>query len=255
MLDDKEYPDEWLCLIDKDPDKARLRLRKLEAELRGSFSRFNDPKRLAEKALDLYILRVGTDGLPDNPAAYLSEIRSTMGMDLLLDWLSPDSDEALKNYYRLRRKLTTYFWNFIDPESLADDAIDRAVEKLNQGKATPQSKAETYIMSIARNMTREQFRELRMEIYDDTLYVTRGHQESAKPTEEQYTLLWECIERELDDSADLFLSYCLGKSEGSTKEFRNELAKSSGMTLNNLRVKVHRMKKKLARCIKGKLAD
>src|SRR5436309_3407983 len=75
-----------------------------------------------------------------------------------LERLAPDPEEADRRFMRLHKKLTGFFRlkGISDPESAADDTIDRAVIKIAAGAVVPD--VEKYCLGIARNIAKEKYR-------------------------------------------------------------------------------------------------
>lgn len=79
----------------------------------------------------------------------------------LLEFLSPDADEAAKKYEEIRERLIKYFYfrGCFDPESLADEAINRITVKLPAESFGGTGAFAGYIYSFASNIYREELRQ------------------------------------------------------------------------------------------------
>src|SRR5262249_46984727 len=151
-------------------------------------------------------------------------------------------------YENIRRKLTSFFrWNHCrDAENLADETIDRVIRRSQELQV---SNIHAYINGVARNVFLEaRRRNARRATFDDTTDPTSWDGSSEEEEEDEHHLecrmdcLKQCLESLTPVERQLIMDYGLPQ-KGIEK--RKELAKSLGITLENLRVQVFRARKKL----------
>ena len=164
--------------------------------------------------------------------------RDIIFRELLLS-LEPDSPTIDEGFKRLRLKLIKFFsWRRCeDPESLADETIVRLV-KYNSGQPE-KTKAHAYsiVYAIARNVFLEYLRSKKKQgtLVDDF----QGPFESFQSVDECRR---ECLEKLSIKQRDLLESYYL------TDESREALAQAQGISINNLRLRIFRLKQRLKSC-------
>jgi DNA-directed RNA polymerase specialized sigma24 family protein len=160
-------------------------------------------------------------------------------LDRLLFRLEPDLPSSEKRYRQLRLKLTKFFaWRRSeDPDSLADETISRLVKKIRMGEEIRANNPYSYVYAIAVNVFREYLREKRknQEVLDNL-------PPPLPPSEELLDCRKQCLQTLPLDRLLFLQRYYL------SDESREELARSHGMTLNALRLQVHRIKHKLKAC-------
>lgn len=193
--------------------------------------------------------------MPDNP-------ESTNEMDTLLGWLDNDRDRAVESLIRLRQRLVFYFRFFVDPDTLADEVIDRILNNLRDNKAQTTGKAENYALAVARKVKLEQGRKRKIYSIDDEtdLNAFERHKFLAVPPPDEIKDDFEkllqttmnCI-RDLGHDGETFLKYYSEQKDANANGFREGLAATEGMTLLNLRVKIYRIRKRIIDCVEKKL--
>lgn len=167
----------------------------------------------------------------------------------LLARFSPDRDEAGAQYELARRKVIRFFeWRGVsDAEHYADVTMNRVARRIDEGKNV--DKLMAFIFGVAR-----------------LIYKEIGKDPTAVALEDAPESLWEekppeivdpdvreicfdrCLEELTVENRNLLLAYFEG--QGRTKiEHRRELAKKEEIPLNALRIRVHRIKRTLEKCI------
>ena len=166
-----------------------------------------------------------------------------------LELLSPDSEEAGRRYASLHRKLTGFFSlkGTSDPVSAANETLDRAVLKIGAGAVVPD--AVKYCSGIARNVAKERLREMRREASAFQGFIEGLRNSAGQQVERIYTVLKPCFEQLLVEDQELLRAYCAEIQGRARAKHRRELAESLMTNEFALRVRVSRLREKLAKCV------
>jgi RNA polymerase sigma factor (sigma-70 family) len=164
--------------------------------------------------------------------------------DELLDWLNPDRDQAGRKYEDIRRRLIRMFMHrgCTTAEDLADETITRVARKMQEVKVSynPGDDPTLYFYGVARNVFRE--------------YVKRRPEPVPPPPDEveditpQYDCLEKCLQHLPERNRELILEYYKSE-EGPKIENRKKLADRFGLALNALRIRTHRIRTELKKCV------
>ena len=183
------------------------------------------------------------------------------GFDRLMEWLGKDGEAAALKYEAIRRDLIRYFGRRVgaDAEDLADETINRVIEKLPQivGSYTGDPK---YLFFRYAQLTRlEQIRKLaRRKLPREDDYRSTGDlpdprtfakaEAEADAREQDDACLIECLRKLRPEERRIFLLYY---QEGNRLQldWRRSLAAEAGISLNALRLQIHRQKERLYTCI------
>jgi DNA-directed RNA polymerase specialized sigma24 family protein len=170
----------------------------------------------------------------------------------LLTALDPDRERAGRYYRDLHRQLLTYFeWRCSGrPDEQADEVLDRVVRRIAEGEHI--DNLQTYALGVARLLLRE---ERKRAMREGAAHAElRALQEAAElPSahdahEEAQTRFECCLEALPQLDRAIILAYYTG--DGRDKiETRRRLALEAGMDLNALRVRAHRIRARLERCM------
>ena len=163
----------------------------------------------------------------------------------LLSLLDSDPRRAEEKYWLLRRKLVNYFqWNNgPEPEDMADDTILRGVQRIAGGATIYVDDPNGYFFGIARNVLKEGWKRKKPESIEDEAAL-----EEVKPVSnpilglqsvETRVLLAECLAALPVQERNLIVRYF---AEGPDA-LQNELQ----ITANAMRIRVHRVKRKIVR--------
>ena len=172
------------------------------------------------------------------------------GFERLLALLGPDRETAGEQYELARLKLVKYFEarSCPEPDDLADETIDRVARRLAGGETIRSPEFMRYIYGVARNVLLEQWKRERRS--PSPLLVAMQQNASASNTNAEWRLdcFQECLRELTPASRDLLLQY-YEKSGQQKIDARNELARELGVPLNALRIRIHRIKAGLERCM------
>jgi hypothetical protein len=171
----------------------------------------------------------------------------------LLRFLCPeDPDEASRRYLRLHQKLEGYFRlkGMFDPINDADDALDRAAEKIVKGQAIPD--IDKFCMGIARNIVHERLRHKKREESAFLKFLDNSRDNSTEALVDRITsLMRPCFEQLPQDDKNLLTSYCKVPPGVERAEHRRQLAASLKSTISALRIRVTRLRRGLENCVKA----
>jgi DNA-directed RNA polymerase specialized sigma24 family protein len=160
--------------------------------------------------------------------------------DSLLFRLEPGRPDSKARYGRLRFKMIRYFeWKCCqDAEDLADETISRAVKQVLEGKEIVAENPYFYFYGVAKNIYKEY---VRTQIKKESILKMLPAQQSSLSGSWQDCRI-QCLRRLSADSLGILQGYYLEPDD------RELLAEQSGLTLNALRLRVHRLKCELRDC-------
>lgn len=154
--------------------------------------------------------------------------------------LDPACTDPKNGYRRLRLKLVKFFaWRRCDdPETLADETIARLIVRILAGKEIKSEWA--FVYGIALNVFREFLRdkakhENLQKALTETEPETLPRQLDINDCQRQ---CWNNLDREKQDLLKKYYN----------EEHRDTLAESMGITINALRLQVHRIRSELREC-------
>jgi DNA-directed RNA polymerase specialized sigma24 family protein len=175
--------------------------------------------------------------------------------DRLLAQLDEDRDRAGERYEVLRRKLIVFFAasDCTTPETHADEALTRIARRIDEGEQIRD--VFSYALGVARLLLREVRKNQRRE-----RDVTDAAARTAGTAEETARL--ECLDRCVEgclgelsaESRRLVLAYYAGDRSAKI-DGRRRLAAELGISVSALRLRLHRVRARLARCVRARLDD
>jgi DNA-directed RNA polymerase specialized sigma24 family protein len=157
----------------------------------------------------------------------------------LLRRLEPRHSSTSSRYLHLRRKLAKFFaWRRCeDPEGLADEAISRLIKNLNAGQEIHSENAYSYVYAIAANLFKEYLRQKKKD-----QQIVENWQMPCPPAEAVRDCQRLCLQSLSKEKRQLLEKYYLDE------EGREDLALAQSVSLNALRLQVHRIKNELRSC-------
>jgi DNA-directed RNA polymerase specialized sigma24 family protein len=169
--------------------------------------------------------------------------------DRMLAWLDSDRERAGQKYEEIRCGLIKIFvcQGCIDPEGLADETIDRVIQKVPEIAPNYAGNPALYFSGVARYILLEyksRMAQLRLLPHDPLRQI----EEDDEDIEREYECLDHCIERLTPANRELILEYYRGEKRAMI-ENRKRLAEKMGVTLNALRVRVDRIRNNLQKCV------
>jgi DNA-directed RNA polymerase specialized sigma24 family protein len=157
----------------------------------------------------------------------------------LLAVFDANATRAEERYLELFHKLARYFeWNRkSDPEDLAQEALRRGFNRLQQGQKITAENPESYFFGIARNLIREGWNSRPEE-------ELTTHEQEAAPSSfhnlhqaEQLVFLKECLRELVKEDLQMLIAYVDGDGEA--------WARKAGMPPATMRSRIHRIRKRL----------
>jgi len=181
---------------------------------------------------------------------------SREALERLLALLDSDPVKAARRFQQLRRRLTRLFeWRGARfPEDLTDETISRVARKLDEGLEIRSDDPFRYFCGVAHLVFKEVLRERKRErqLLDPAAWGPREEVAAEEPDDERMEALQECLDRLSPISRDLILDYHEGERR-SRIENRRAIAERLGVPLNALRIRVHRIRTKIERCVQKRL--
>jgi DNA-directed RNA polymerase specialized sigma24 family protein len=172
-------------------------------------------------------------------------------LDSLLDYLGPDRSAAGERYEEIRDRLIRLFqWRGCShPEELADETMNRVAGKVADGLEIRSDDPFRYFCGVAHLVFKEMLRQTRRE--RRALEEVR-HLPPPAPDEEdvRLDLLRRCLDDLPPEQRRLVIDYQAGEG-GERIRRRRGLAADLGIPINALRIRVHRLRQQLERCLGG----
>jgi DNA-directed RNA polymerase specialized sigma24 family protein len=164
-----------------------------------------------------------------------------------LTWLDPDRERAAEKYPVKQAKLTRYFicrGCGVEAESLADETITRVIRKIPDIADTYVGERLPYFLGVARNVFSEYLKK--------SIVVRAAQPPSAPDSGEEIEQLDRCLDRCLKalkaENRELILMYYTGY-KGDKIVRRKKLADELDVAPNALRIRAHRIRTDLRRCV------
>jgi RNA polymerase sigma factor (sigma-70 family) len=174
----------------------------------------------------------------------------------ILAWLSPKRDAAGSMYVQLRYDLTRIFnWaGCSDPDGLTDETFDRVAKKVREVAPAYEGDPRHYFHAVARNLIKEDTKKVQKQVpledVDPVAPEPVAVEETAVMREE---CLQSCLQELSIENRVLIRNY-YAKEKQAKIDHRAELARQLGISVETLRVKAHRLRRALKRCI-GRCLD
>lgn len=170
-------------------------------------------------------------------------------LEALLAFLDPERDRAGAQYEAIRRRLTRLFeWRgFGNAEDLADETINRVARRIQEGIEVRSTDPYGYFCGVAHLVSKEIARRAAREraaLEKDEWQPPPPPDESEE--DDRLACLRHCLERLPDDQRLLVLRY---HQEDDHIRSRQMLSQELGVPMNALRIRVHRVRRKLEECV------
>jgi DNA-directed RNA polymerase specialized sigma24 family protein len=161
----------------------------------------------------------------------------------LLAVLDDDHEKAAQAYERLRYRTIglLQWWGAADAEDLADATFDRVARKLEEGASIGEGSIGAYVRGVARMIFFESRRRSQVDAADLPLLAPTARPESAV-----LTCFDSCLEALAPPDRDVVLRYY---EDGKASDVRRRLAGDLGITSTALRIRAHRLREQLERCV------
>ncbi|HLL99971.1 MAG TPA: sigma-70 family RNA polymerase sigma factor [Pyrinomonadaceae bacterium] len=193
-------------------------------------------------------------------------VRETAAMteekfNALLGWLDGNREAAGQKYEKIRQRLIRIFAGrgCFEAEELADETINRVMQKLPRLIDDYAGEPALYFYGVANNIYLEW---LRKQKKNKTLPLTemdnyRGGKSSENELEStgiEYDCLEACLESLSESQRRLIVEYYREEKQARIKS-RQRLAEKLEISASALQVKTHRIRARLHACLKNCLAQ
>ena len=172
--------------------------------------------------------------------------------EALLAQLHPDRERAAEIYELIRRKLIRLFeWRGCAfPEDLADESIDRVARRMAEGVQLQSSNPYSYFYGVAHLLYKESLRRSSREhkALESGDWPPPSFEEDEEPSDQRLECLRRCLSHLPEDQKDLVLRYHQGENNIRN---RRTLSTELGIPMNALRIRVHRVRRKLEDCVQA----
>jgi len=173
-----------------------------------------------------------------------------MTFDVFLELLEPgDREAAGARYEELRETLLRFFrWRgAVVPEELTDEALRRIERKFSEGVIVEDPRL--FALGVARLLLLE---EIRRSVRHERALDTWRREIAAPPPRDDARMeaLERCLDRLAGEDRALLLDYYTGERSAKIDN-RQRLARKLDVTLSSLRIRVHRLRERLEKCVGG----
>lgn len=185
------------------------------------------------------------------------------GLDFerLLGLFGSEREAAAVEYEAVRRRLVRFFaWRDCPaPEECVDLTLDRVARKLAEGQLVGEGQGVRYVFGVARYVAREA--QAGRTPASRLAPLGAAHEFMSPPgdgdgteRERRLAALDTCLERLPAEARGLILRYYVGEQRVRIDE-RRGLAATLGLSPRALRLRVHRLRQQLERCLLASLAE
>ncbi|MFN2500625.1 MAG: RNA polymerase sigma factor [Pyrinomonadaceae bacterium] len=170
---------------------------------------------------------------------------SQNSFDQFLSCLDADRDLAGQQYEQLRTRIVKFFeWrSCLDPHSLADEAFDRVIRKIDQGEKINDVPA--YLYGVSKLLYLETTKRQRRE---DPIIIDFPVQPKLEEEDPHLHCLENCLALVSHDKKELILRY-YGFDRQAKIDDRKKLADHLGLSINALRIKALRIRSQVEECV------
>jgi len=187
-----------------------------------------------------------------------SSVLTQTTLDCLLQWLDNDRAAAGQKYEHVRRSLIKVFASrgCDDAEGLADETLTRVAQKVQVIAPTYKGNPNLFFYGVAKNVFREYLRNRSRQVAGEeienhqrkrAILLFQTHQEESA-NQMRLKCLAECLQNLAIDHRQMLTRYY--KEDSSAKiEGRKALAEQYHMSVNALRLKVHRLRESVRQCV------
>lgn len=173
----------------------------------------------------------------------------------LLSWLSTDREQAGVKYEEIRKGLINFFRyrGCSDPETLADETINRVATKVSGFDLSNQLKTITYFYGFASKVYLESIsltKKKEVQLEPNLILRHWKEKDADVDVDKEYDCLESCLAKlPTDERAMIVLYYSEVKS--AKFELRKKIARDINSKPGALHTKVHRIRNTLKKCIEA----
>ncbi len=176
------------------------------------------------------------------------------GLEALLAHLGPDRNKAGEKYEEIRRRLVRLFeWRGCpSPEDLTDETINRVARRMAEGVELRSADPYGYFCGVAHLVYKEVLRRANRErtAFESDAWLPEPAEEPVD--DERLDALQQCLEKVPPEQRHLVLVYHRGENN---IRGRKDLSEQLGIPMNALRIRVHRIRRKLEDCVRERLRN
>jgi RNA polymerase sigma factor (sigma-70 family) len=167
--------------------------------------------------------------------------------DMLLSWLDADGETAGEKYEKIRGRLIRVFAGrgCYEPEKLADETIDRVLQKLPEIRNEYVGDPALYFYKVAHYIHMEWLRRENQGGFVELTEI-RAYNDGDE-SEEEYECLEKCLDELPEKDREMILEYHTYEKKEKI-EHRKKIAERLGITVNALQTKVCRIMIRLKEC-------
>jgi DNA-directed RNA polymerase specialized sigma24 family protein len=187
---------------------------------------------------------------PPDPSGSIAQknwVMTPEAFEQLLLWLGDDRDTGAQTYEQIRSRLIRIFVyrGFVEADEMTDETMNRVTRKAAWLKANYQGDPFHYFKKVADYVCME-YGKKRSDPLPDVLPAKEIEPDEAEPI---HNCLDRCmIEKLSPEERYMVIQYFEG--DGHTKIVnRQKLAEKLGITLNTLRIRMHRLCRVLRKCV------
>ena len=171
---------------------------------------------------------------------------------MLLQTFSSDEETAAIDFTKLRDSLVRFFQIKGDssPEEAADETLDRVAVKL--GEAVLIENLTNYSFGVARLVFLENLRKTEKSKKALENYRAKNERQNTDEETDDFSPLRECFESLADNEKKILRAYFADLPHAELDKERRKLTALLDVSLNNLRLKVFRLRRRLEDCVRGK---
>lgn len=172
--------------------------------------------------------------------------------DRLLEWLDADRERAGSKYEAIRLRLIKIFTcrGCPDAEELADETINRVTSRVIELAADYTGDPAHYFYGVSHKVHLEYLRKAQQtRVSADSATGSQALPDVLEDDiEPEYQCLERCLERLPAEKRDLVVRYYQQERQAKI-EHRKNLATELGIAVNALRIRAHRIRLALQRCV------
>lgn len=165
---------------------------------------------------------------------------------MLLEWLDPDRERAGYRYEEIRRKLMKIFTlrGCPNAEDLADVTIDRVIRKISEISHSYSGDPALFFYGVAQHVYSEHLKQKSIPASPISDVA-----EASNRIDVHFECLDRCLEHLSPASRDLITLYYQEEKGRNKVDARKRLAHELGISVNVLRIRIHRIRNALMECM------
>jgi DNA-directed RNA polymerase specialized sigma24 family protein len=174
--------------------------------------------------------------------------------DSLLNWLDADRERAASRYETIRLRLIKIFTcrGCLEAEDLADETINRVTARVPEIAKGYQGDPAQYFFGVCQKVHLEYLRKVSAHRELDSGIGGDASRPAATMIPQDIEAEYECLERCLDNlptaNRELVIKYYQQERQAKI-DHRKLLAQELGIAVNALRIRAHRIRLALQKCV------